>query len=183
MKVRQILVMAVIVGVLSVMPLVYAQMDHDHHGHDQHSMTEAKETKDLGICPVMEGKAQSKYHYNYQGKDYYFCCPSCIETFKADPDKYISKVKEFDLEAYQFDFEPKTITVKKGDIVRLHVKSRDVPHGIYIKEYGINVPVTKEAAKKVEFIADKAGTFAILCSVYCGSGHQAMQGKLIVEGE
>ena len=34
--------------------------------------------------------------------------------------------------------------------------------------------------KKVEFVADKAGTFSFRCSVPCGSGHQLMQGTLVV---
>ncbi|MBI5534995.1 MAG: YHS domain-containing protein [Deltaproteobacteria bacterium] len=27
----------------------------------------------------------------YEGKTYYFCCPGCVEQFKADPKKYLSK--------------------------------------------------------------------------------------------
>jgi Cu+-exporting ATPase len=29
--------------------------------------------------------------YEYEGKTYYFCCPGCIDQFKADPEKYIKK--------------------------------------------------------------------------------------------
>jgi YHS domain-containing protein len=41
------------------------------------------------ICPVMGGKVNKDISYVYQGKTYYFCCPACIEQFKANPEKYI----------------------------------------------------------------------------------------------
>ena len=91
-----------------------------------------------------------------------------------------SLAKEFVLNTYQYDFFPKEIKVKKGDRVRLFVTSDDVKHGVYIKEYGINVSVERGAVKVIEFIADQAGEFEILCSVYCGRDHHKMKGKLIV---
>ena len=42
--------------------------------------------------------------------------------------------KEFRITAKQFQFEPSTIEVSKGDKVRLIVTSIDVPHGIAIRE-------------------------------------------------
>ena len=41
------------------------------------------------ICPVMGGKIDKKVYTDYKGKRVYFCCPSCIATFKADPHKYM----------------------------------------------------------------------------------------------
>jgi len=172
---RRILIFVVVCLLASSFTYSYAQHNHDHE------MAASEESNTLGICPVMGGKASPDYSYVYNGKTYYFCCPSCIEEFKKDPAKYANKIKEIELEAYQFGFSPETITVKEGDIVKLKVTSRDVPHGVYIKEYGINQTVEKGQQKEVDFIADKTGEFDILCSVYCGSGHHQMQGKLIVE--
>jgi YHS domain-containing protein len=42
-------------------------------------------------CPVSNSKfevAQDTPVIDYKGKSYYFCCSSCIEDFKKDPDKY-----------------------------------------------------------------------------------------------
>lgn len=47
-------------------------------------------TEGLGVCPVMGMPAQKQYSYVYEGKTYYFCCPSCIELFQKNPQKYIS---------------------------------------------------------------------------------------------
>ena len=45
-------------------------------------------------CPVMGGKIDPKIHTDYEGKQVYFCCPDCIETFKKDPRKYLAKLKD-----------------------------------------------------------------------------------------
>jgi nitrosocyanin len=165
-----------------VVPGVYAQHHMDgEHMMGEEAMSMQTEGSDVGLCPVMRNPASSEYSYTYEGKTYYFCCPMCIEQFKKDPQKYISRIKEFNVEAYQFGFDPAQITVHKGDIVRILVTSRDVPHGFFIKEYNINVPVKKGEVKRIEFLADKAGTFDIRCSVYCGPGHQDMRAKLVVE--
>lgn len=91
------------------------------------------------------------------------------------------EVKEFKMTAKQFSFEPSTIEVNKGDKVRLIVTSMDVPHGISIKEYGINERLEVGKQVTIEFTADKEGTFTAFCSVFCGSGHSNMKGKLIIK--
>ena len=146
-----------------------------------HMEGEGMHNGDAGICPVLHEKASKDYPYTYKGKTYYFCCPMCVDEFKKDPEKYISKIKEINLEAFQYGFSPDKIVVKKGDIVKIYATSRDVTHGFYIKEYGINVPIKKGEVSKIEFLADKAGEFNIICSIYCGPGHRDMRAKLIVE--
>ncbi|OHB58322.1 MAG: hypothetical protein A2Y07_08450 [Planctomycetes bacterium GWF2_50_10] len=47
------------------------------------------------ICPVMGGKIDKNVKTEYQGKTVYFCCSGCIDTFKADPNKYIDKLPQF----------------------------------------------------------------------------------------
>ncbi len=89
--------------------------------------------------------------------------------------------KAFKLEAYRFSYSPDTIVVNKGDVVRITATSRDVTHVFFIAEYGINEKVEKGKYKDIEFVADKAGEFEIICSTYCGQGHYRMKAKLIVE--
>ncbi len=94
----------------------------------------------------------------------------------------ISEVKEFMISAKRFDFTPSTITMDKGDQVRLKITSTDVTHGFAIDEYGIDERLPPNQEVVIEFTADKAGTFTFYCSVFCGSGHSTMKGQLIVEG-
>ncbi len=90
-------------------------------------------------------------------------------------------IKEFKITAKQFAFEPETIEINKGDKVRLIVTSMDVPHGFSIPEYGINERLDVGKPVTIEFIANKEGSFSSFCSVFCGSGHSKMKGKIIVK--
>lgn len=140
-----------------------------------------KTTEGQGICPVLGGKASPSVSYQYKGKTYYFCCSACINEFKKNPEKYLARIKEFKIVARKYEFVPAEIRVKQNDIVKITLTSEDVAHGLALKEYGINVSVKKGEVKKIEFLADKKGTFTFRCSVFCGPGHSGMTGKLIVE--
>jgi len=106
------------------------------------------------------------------------CVGNEEEFMEAEP---MSEVKEFNLTAKQWEFTPSTITVKKGDAVRLIIESIDVAHGFAMAEFNVNKRLNPGATITVEFVADRAGTFPFFCSVLCGSGHSKMKGKLVVE--
>ena len=89
-------------------------------------------------------------------------------------------VKEFNMTAKKYEFVPGTITVNNGDEVLINIVSLDVTHGISIPEYNIVETLNPGEPKTIRFAADKTGQFTFSCSVYCGSGHSAMSGTLIV---
>jgi cytochrome c oxidase subunit 2 len=90
-------------------------------------------------------------------------------------------VKAIHITASRFRFEPATISVAEGDRVRLYLRSADHAHGLAIKALRVKAPISKSGeVVTVEFVAGKAGTFDITCSEYCGSGHSAMKGQLVV---
>lgn len=91
------------------------------------------------------------------------------------------EVKEFTITAFKFGFNPSTITVNKGDTVRLTITSTDTTHGFAIRDYNINQRIEPGKPVKIEFTADKSGTFTYACNVYCGGGHSGMKGQLIVK--
>jgi len=45
-------------------------------------------------CPVMGGKINKSQFADVKGKRIYVCCPGCIGTIKANPDKYIKKLEK-----------------------------------------------------------------------------------------
>ncbi len=92
-----------------------------------------------------------------------------------------SVVKEFNMVAKKWVFEPNQIIVQKGDQVRLTIISVDVSHGFALPDFDINVELKPGENVVVEFIADQAGDFTFFCSVFCGSGHSHMSGTLTVE--
>lgn len=89
-------------------------------------------------------------------------------------------VKEFSVTAKNWAFDPATITVKKGDVVTLVIKSIDVDHGISIPAFNIKQTLKPGETTTVEFVADKVGNHTFFCSVFCGAGHKEMKGTLIV---
>lgn len=81
-------------------------------------------------------------------------------------------------------FNPETITVIKGDTVKIVLNNIDagMDHGFAIDAYGINQVVKAGQTITVEFVADKAGIFTFYCTIPCGPGHSEMTGQLIVLG-
>ena len=90
---------------------------------------------------------------------------------------------EIKITAKRFEFEPKTITVKKGKPVRLLITATDGEHGFAVEDLGINEKIKANATATVEFTPKRAGRFRFSCSVYCGVGHEDMTGELVVTDE
>ena len=82
------------------------------------------------------------------------------------------EIKEFTVKAFKFGYSPDTITVNKGDKVKITLKNIDGFHDFKIDEYGVATKQLKSPAEEVlEFTADKVGSFEYYCSV---GTHRAM---------
>lgn len=91
------------------------------------------------------------------------------------------EVKEFDVTGSPFKFDPASITVKKGDTVRINFTNAEGMHDWVIDEFNARTKVIKGGeSETIEFVADKAGSFEYYCSV---GNHRAqgMVGTLVVE--
>lgn len=64
--------------------------------------------------------------------------------------------------------------VPVGKPVRVDLVSKDVLHGFYIPAFRVKRDVVPGMKNHVWFVAPKAGSYDIFCSVYCGTGHSAM---------
>ncbi len=84
------------------------------------------------------------------------------------------------VEASSFSYRPSAITVQPGDTVTLEVVATDVVHGLYIDGYELFVTADPGQTAHLTFVADRAGTFRIRCSVGCGPLHPFMTGILRV---
>ncbi len=42
----------------------------------------------------MGGKIDKAFHADHDGKRVYFCCAGCIDKFKKDPAKHITKLED-----------------------------------------------------------------------------------------
>jgi plastocyanin len=90
--------------------------------------------------------------------------------------------KSFTLDASEFKYDMKTLTVKKGDTVKITLtNSGKMMHDWAVDEFNAKTKrITNGQTDTVTFVADKTGTFEYYCSV---GQHRAngMTGKLTVE--
>jgi heme/copper-type cytochrome/quinol oxidase subunit 2 len=70
--------------------------------------------------------------------------------------------------------------VNPGDRVTIELQSTDVVHGLYVDGYQVAQTVDPGQTARLTFVADRAGTFRLRCSVTCGPLHPFMIGKLVV---
>jgi cytochrome c oxidase subunit 2 len=84
--------------------------------------------------------------------------------------------------AKRFAFEPAEIEVTVGEKVTLAVRSADGVHGVEIKKVKVKKEIPRGTEPvMIEFTATEAGRFPIVCSEYCGDGHDDMKGTLVVK--
>lgn len=90
-------------------------------------------------------------------------------------------VREFLIAGGNFSFDTKTITVEKGQTVRIVFTSIGGFHDWAVDEFNARTDrVNTGETASVEFVADRAGEFEYYCSV---GSHRAlgMKGTLVVE--
>lgn len=100
----------------------------------------------------------------------------------AGDDPPAAATRTIEVVASRFKFEPEMIQVAEGEHVVVNARAADGRgHGFAIRELGLKaaLPKTGEVVP-IEFTAEKAGTYTISCSVYCGRGHSRMRGRLVV---
>ena len=94
-------------------PVVAGEHDHhDGHGHAAHmqdAADQATAAADQAVadaaaqvqtiqqekCPIMNAPINEEIYTVYQGKKVYFCCAGCDDTFNKNPEKYLSKLPQF----------------------------------------------------------------------------------------
>ncbi len=82
--------------------------------------------------------------------------------------------------AKKFDFTPSAIVLKKGQPVVFELTSADRIHGFQIKAMGVHAEILPGQTVRVRVTPDKTGTFVFACDLFCGSGHEDMNGTITV---
>ena len=85
--------------------------------------------------------------------------------------------------AKRFEFSPKEITLKKGETVKLQLKSEDVTHGLFVRPLGIDMDIAPGETTEVTLTPQKAGLYRAICDHFCGAGHGGMKMTIVVEDE
>jgi len=94
------------------------------------------------------------------------------------------KVKEkvIKVEAKKFEYTPNRIVLKKNQAVVLEITALDFTHGFKIPDWNIRADLMAGQVTKIRLLPDTAGEFDFLCDNFCGTGHEEMSGKIVVEG-
>ncbi|MCJ8013331.1 cupredoxin domain-containing protein [Paenibacillus sp. KQZ6P-2] len=93
-------------------------------------------------------------------------------------DTGVAPSEELVIKATNYAFDKQEYHLKKGVPVKITFVNEAGTHGVLIPALDLQLD-SKHKSKVVT--PEKAGTFDMTCSVYCGTGHTAMLAKVIVD--
>jgi cytochrome c oxidase subunit 2 len=88
--------------------------------------------------------------------------------------------KVITIAAKRFEFNPKEITLKRGETVKLQLTSEDVTHGFFSKPLGIDEDVVAGKTTEVVVTPKTTGRYTTICDHFCGAGHGGMKLTIVV---
>lgn len=94
----------------------------------------------------------------------------------AKPKEHVVHIK-----VKRFEYLPKEITLKKGVPVVLELESLDVPHGFNLPDLGVRADVLPGRVAHVRIVPNAAGRFVFHCDIFCGTGHEELEGAIVVK--
>jgi cytochrome c oxidase subunit II len=106
---------------------------------------------------------------------------SCVLLSYSDIGQQPTRVIE--VHAQRYAFEPSSITLQRGETIRLRLISDDVPHSLLVQGLGIDETASKSRPGDLVFTATRTGDFAGRCGRFCGSGHGKMLFTVHVIGD
>ena len=88
--------------------------------------------------------------------------------------------KTIPVTAERFKFTPAVIEMKLNEPVVLELTTLDRRHGFKIPDLDVDETIEPGKTTRVRIVPKKAGHFLFHCDVFCGSGHEEMQGEIVV---
>ena len=82
--------------------------------------------------------------------------------------------------ARKFSYEPGEITLKLNEPVVFELTTADVVMGFSVPDFGVRATIVPGQKTSLAMTPNKTGEFTFLCDVFCGSGHENMEGTLRV---
>ena len=87
---------------------------------------------------------------------------------------------EIRISAKKFEFHPSQVTAEAGRPVVQVLTSEDRIHGFKMPDFGVRTDIVPGQETRVTVLPAKAGSFTFFCDVFCGDGHEDMDGTLVV---
>ena len=108
-------------------------------------------------------------------------CAATLVALAARAVAQGSEPRRIPVVARKFVFIPNEITVRKGEPVVLEFTAPEVAMGFFAPELGLRALIVPGAVARVPWTPDRVGRFDFLCDVFCGDGHEGMNGHLVVQ--
>lgn len=99
-------------------------------------------------------------------------------TNNSPTDEVSGDAREIALKAANFEFDQKEYKAKVGETVKFTLVNEEGVHGVQMDGIDVNLDVGNPSQTVT---LNEAGTYEIICSVFCGTGHSDMKSTLIVE--
>jgi len=85
------------------------------------------------------------------------------------------------IRAHKFTYEPDEIVLKLNEPAILEFTSADVVMGFNAPDFKVRATIIPGQTSRVRIVPDKTGTFVFHCDIFCGDGHEDMDGTIRVE--
>jgi cytochrome c oxidase subunit 2 len=85
------------------------------------------------------------------------------------------------IKAHKFTYEPDEIVLKLNEPAILEFTSADVVMGFNAPDFKVRATIIPGQTARVRIVPDKTGTFVFHCDVFCGDGHEDMDGTIRVD--
>ncbi|KWR87476.1 cupredoxin domain-containing protein [Cupriavidus sp. IDO] len=82
--------------------------------------------------------------------------------------------------ARKFIFTPDHIPLRAGESVVFELTAQDVIMGFSVPDFGVRADVPPGMTVRLPATARAAGKYEFLCDIFCGSGHETMNGVIEV---
>ena len=100
---------------------------------------------------------------------------SCTGAYAAET------VQAVRILAQKFAFAPNEILLKQGVPVEFEFTSLDRLHGFSCPELGLRADIVPGKSTVLRFVPQKTGSFTFRCDIFCGDGHEEMEGIITVK--
>lgn len=88
---------------------------------------------------------------------------------------------EVEMVASMFNYTPNEVKVPAGRPIRFRLTSADVTHGFLVSGTNANAMLVPGYISEFTTVFPTPGDFLLVCHEFCGNGHHAMFGHIIVE--
>jgi cytochrome c oxidase subunit 2 len=91
-----------------------------------------------------------------------------------------AKPRMIPITAKKFEYEPATLELKLNQPVVFQFYTLVVVMGFSVPDFGVRGTIIPGQVTEVAMTPTKTGEFTFLCDVFCGSGHENMEGTMRV---